>query len=141
MSYYLAIVGKEDKPLYELEFGSARHGNDGNSHFAPAMRELNPFILHASLDIVDELQWTSDVLYQKSVDSFYNFIVSAFITPGNVRILLLHEMRNEEAIRQFLTDIWDLYVKTLMSPFYQQNTYIDSISFDTKVKQLCRKYF
>lgn len=140
MSYYLAVIGREDAPLYELEFGSSRAGINGKATFSEAMRELNPFILHAALDVVDDAQWRTPQLYLKCVDSFYANMISAFVTPGNIRFLLLHEAKNDEAIRLFFLDVWDLYVKTLLSPFYRVNEPITSPGFDAKVRMLCRKY-
>ena len=140
MSYFLAIVGHDDKPLYELEFGSARQVGDGASHFPPSIKELSPYIVHASLDVIDEVQWTTQNLYLRAVDKFYGYTISAFVTPGNIRILLLHEAKNEEAIRQLFQDIWDAYVKTLMSPFYKEGSAIENPHFDSKVRQTARKY-
>ena len=31
MSYYLAIIGTKDTPIYELDFGTYRQGGDGQS--------------------------------------------------------------------------------------------------------------
>ncbi|ODQ79920.1 hypothetical protein BABINDRAFT_161587 [Babjeviella inositovora NRRL Y-12698] len=140
MSYYLAMIGTQDNPIYELEFGSFRQGNDGTSKFNPEMKELNPFILHAALDIIEDVQWETNTLYLKAIDNFYGHLISAYVTPGNVKFLLLHETKNEEAIRHFFTDINDLYVKVLLSPFYNANDPIISPSFDVKVKTLAKKY-
>ncbi|ANB14432.1 Trs20p [Sugiyamaella lignohabitans] len=82
-SYYLAIIGTKDCPIYELEFGSYRQSGDGISKFPPEIKELSPFILHSSLDIVEDVQWTTNSLYLKSVDNFYSYMVSAFVTPGS----------------------------------------------------------
>jgi trafficking protein particle complex subunit 2 len=83
MSYYLAITGTKDCPIYELEFGTHRQGGDGVSKFPAQIKELNPFILHSALDIVEDLEWTTNNLYLKVVDNFYNYLVSAFVTGGS----------------------------------------------------------
>lgn len=57
MSYYFSIVGNKDNPLFELEFGTSKQGGDGIARFSAKARQLNPFIVHASLDIVEEVQW------------------------------------------------------------------------------------
>ena len=57
MSYYFCIVGTKDNPLFELEFGTSKSGGDGIARFPAEARRLNPFIVHASLDIVEEVQW------------------------------------------------------------------------------------
>jgi hypothetical protein len=81
--------------------------------------------------------------------------------------MILHDQRNEEAIRNFFSDVYELYVKVrtaffvilhnissflmgvsvfqhsqiLLNPFYSVNTPILSSSFDQKVKALGKKYF
>lgn len=57
MSYYFAIVGAQDNPLFEYEFGTSKQGGDGQSRFSDQLRHLNQFILHSSLDIAEEVQW------------------------------------------------------------------------------------
>ena len=60
MSYYFAIVGTQDNPLFEHEFGTSKQGGDGQARFPEQARPLNQFILHSSLDVVEELQWNKD---------------------------------------------------------------------------------
>lgn len=108
--------------------------------FDKAINELNPFVVHAALDVVDDMQWTTPAMYLKTVDNFYSYMISAYITAGNVRFMLVHETKNEESIRQFFLDLYDLYVKTLMSPFYRVTDRIESTAFDAKVRSLAKKY-
>jgi hypothetical protein len=82
-SYYFAIIGTKDSPIYELEFGTHRQGGDGMSRFPPEIKELCPFILHSSLDVVEDSQWGSNSLYLKVIDNFYSYMVSAFVTGGS----------------------------------------------------------
>ena len=54
---------------------------------------MNQFIVHSSLDMVEEVQWTSntmylppdsvDIRYMKTVDNFNNKLISTFITAGS----------------------------------------------------------
>lgn len=60
MSYYFCIVGTKDNPLFELEFGTSKQGGDGVARFSQEARGLNPFIVHSSLDIVDEMQFLNN---------------------------------------------------------------------------------
>jgi hypothetical protein len=63
MSYYFMIVGTQDNPLFEYEFGTSKQGGDGQSRFTEQTRPMCQFILHSSLDIIEEVQWASGHLY------------------------------------------------------------------------------
>lgn len=63
MSYYFCIVGTHDQPLFEHEFGTSKQGGDGVARFSQEARHMNPFIVHSSLDFVDEMQWTNNQMY------------------------------------------------------------------------------
>jgi hypothetical protein len=63
MSYYFAIIGTQDNPLFEYEFGTAKQGGDGIARFPQEARHMNQFIVHSSLDIVEEVQWGSGQMY------------------------------------------------------------------------------
>ncbi|KAK3332522.1 Sedlin [Cercophora scortea] len=162
MSYYFAIIGTQDNPLFEYEFGTSKQGGDGQSRFSDQARHLNQFILHSSLDIVEEVQWTSGQLYLKVIDKFFNNYISCFMTAGNVKFLLLHQpttpvssssTRNstsiganpqspqtEEAVKNFFTEVYENYVKAIMSPFYKVNMEIRSPVFRSRVAAAGRKY-
>jgi hypothetical protein len=63
MSYYFAIIGTKDNPLFEYEFGSSKQGGDGVARFAQDARHMNQYIVHASIDIVEEVQWAGGQMY------------------------------------------------------------------------------
>jgi len=63
MSYYLSIIGTLDNPLFELSFGSSKQGGDGQAKFRPEALYMNQFLVHAALDLVEEVQWVSKDLY------------------------------------------------------------------------------
>ncbi|KAI9762223.1 MAG: hypothetical protein M4579_000546 [Chaenotheca gracillima] len=90
MSYYFAIIGTKDNPLFEHEFGTSKQGGDGIARFPEQARHMNQFIVHSSLDIVEEVQWGTGQMYLKVIDRFYNNYVSCFLTGGNIKFLLLH---------------------------------------------------
>jgi hypothetical protein len=84
MSYYFAIIGTKDNPLFEYEFGTSKSGGDGVARFPEAARQLTQFIVHSSLDMVEEIQWAGGQMYLKVVDRLYNNYVSCFLTGGSV---------------------------------------------------------
>ncbi|KAK0654352.1 Sedlin [Cercophora samala] len=185
MSYYFAILSPLDTPLFEHEFGTSKSGGDGQPRFTDQARHLNQFILHSSLDIVEELQWTQPGLYLKVIDKFFQNYISAFVTASNVKFLLLHQPttsvptttttggggganggvvntaqaaassrvnstsvganptspQTEEAIKNFMNEVYENYVKAVMSPFYKApNMEIRSPVFRQRVAAAGRKY-
>jgi hypothetical protein len=58
MSYYFCIIGTKDNPLFEHEFGTSKPGGgDGTAKFREEAAHMNQFIVHAALDMVEEVQW------------------------------------------------------------------------------------
>lgn len=70
MSYYFTIIGTRDNPLFEHEFGTSKAGGDGIARFRDEARHMNQFIVHSSLDIVEEVQWGNNGLCVISHTSF-----------------------------------------------------------------------
>ncbi|EON65690.1 hypothetical protein W97_04929 [Coniosporium apollinis CBS 100218] len=173
MSYYFTIIGTKDNPLFEHEFGTSKQGGDGVARFREEARHMNQFIAHASLDIVEEVQWASGQMYLKLLDRFPPATyISAFITANNVKFLLLTcpsdsapsrssitsaasarsssypssatynptAPATEEAVKSFFYEVYDAWLKTLMSPFYHINTPIGSPVFRGRVAAAAKKY-
>ena len=115
MSYYFVVIGTRDNPLFEIEFGTSKQGGDGVTRFPAQARELNPFLVHASLDIVEEVMWLNNQMYRSSpyprfhsvsyyecakanpslrylkrVDHFASAHLSCFLTPTSTKFVLLH---------------------------------------------------
>ncbi|MCJ1360226.1 MAG: TRAPP subunit [Icmadophila ericetorum] len=90
MSYYFTIIGTKDNPLFEIEFGTSKQGGDGVARFSAEARRLNPFVVHASLDVVEEVQWIGKEMYLKRVDHFASSHISCFLTPTSTKFMLLH---------------------------------------------------
>ncbi|KAM2275052.1 hypothetical protein ACFX1S_044783 [Malus domestica] len=131
------IVSRNDIPIYEAEVGSAAKREDA--------AQLHQFILHAALDIVQDLAWTTSAMYLKAVDRFNDLVVSVYVTAGHIlyihtRLMLLHDSRNDDGIKSFFQEVHELYIKTLLNPLYLPGSRIASSHFDTKVRALARKY-
>jgi trafficking protein particle complex subunit 2 len=84
------------------------------------------------------------------------------MTGGNVKFMLLHQPtaqasgsssrsstsiaanptspQTEEAIKNFFTEIYENWVKTIMSPFYKVNMEVSSPVFRQRVAAAGRKY-
>lgn len=100
------IVGTHSV-LYQLQVKSS---TKDNAH-------LNQMILHASLDVVDEIIWNTSAMALKVVDQFSGQLVSAYMTASKVKFVLLHPSRNEDGIKSFFQHVHELYIKVYPSIF------------------------
>ncbi|SGZ48916.1 CIC11C00000000030 [Sungouiella intermedia] len=154
-SYYFAIIGTRDNPIYELELSSFKSSAKivpGESQFSPKIKELLPFITNSSLDLIEDAQWTTGSFHLGKVDAFYGLQVSAFITQGNIKFVLCYDSvgnvdsalsgskHDDGVIKQFFVETYDYYVKALLNPFYSVNDSLVSPDFDYRIKSLARKY-
>ncbi|ESR56006.1 hypothetical protein CICLE_v10022803mg [Citrus x clementina] len=126
------IVSRNEIPIYEAEVGSAAKREDA--------AQLHQFILHAALDIVQDLAWTTSAMFLKAIDRFNDLVVSVYVTAGHTRFMLLHDSRNDDGIKSFFQEVHELYIKILLNPLYLPGSRITSSHFDTKVRALARKY-
>lgn len=171
MSYYFVIISPTDSPLFELTFGSSKAGGNGVAHFrnGETSRYMNQFVVHAALDVVEEVQWLTPNMWLKVIDHYAptNSHISCFITGTNVRFMLLQQPsaiqtsaagarastvnstsipqnptspQTEEAIRQFMTEVYELWCKNLMNPFYRIGDEIQSPVFRARVTAAGRKW-
>ncbi|KAL4879006.1 Sedlin [Aspergillus karnatakaensis] len=195
MSYYFTILSPTDVPLFNIAFGTSKSGGDGIARFrfpdAAQNTYMTQFIIHSSLDMLEEAQWMSGNMYLKHIDTYppASSYISAFLTPSGTRFVLLHQPpqpnlpsgaagisgsmslsssggsglfggsgsgtgrtssssiaanptspQTEEAVRQFMNEVYEGYVKTVMSPFYRRGMEIKSGVFRGKVAAAGRKW-
>ncbi|CAN6232445.1 unnamed protein product, partial [Urochloa humidicola] len=69
------------------------------------------FILHAALDVVQDLAWTTNAMFLRSVDRFNDLVVSVYVTAGHTRFMLLHDSRSDDGIKSFFQEVHELYIK------------------------------
>ena len=91
-------------------------------------RHVIQMIANASLDAIEEVMRRENAMYLKSVDKFNEWIISAFVTAGSqwsfarlllpflmnnidMKFIVLHETKNDDGIKAFFNDLWELYVK------------------------------
>lgn len=118
--------------------------------------------------IITQLIQNTKPRYLKTVDKFNEYYVFAYVAPScspnlsffiqktlsqifflqknqhfsGVKFLLLQqgEKKNDDTIRQFLTEAHESYIKVLLNPFYEIGTPITNPEFDAKIKKLAPKY-
>lgn len=99
--------------------------------------------------------------YLKCIDKFFDNYISCFVTASNAKFLLLHHPitpsgsgsrsstaiganptspATEEAIKLFFQDVYENWVKAVMSPFYSANMEVRSPIFRQRVTAAGRKY-
>mmetsp|Transcript_27485 Transcript_27485/g.27705 ORF Transcript_27485/g.27705 Transcript_27485/m.27705 type:complete len:132 (+) Transcript_27485:221-616(+) len=124
------IIGRSD-PLYEIDLGSSSKDE---------LAYLHQFIMHSSLDLIENAMWINSATFLRVVDRFNNLMVSAYVTPGGAYLLLLHEGRNEDAVKGFFVECHEVYVKYMLNPFAAPDSPICSPQFESHIRSISRKY-
>lgn len=126
------VIGHNDHPVYEVDLTGPKEQQ---------LQYLHQFVLHAALDAVDEAMWTTKELHLKTVDRFNVLSVTAFVTPGNARFLMLHDGKSDDAIKTFFTEVYELYLRVMLNPLHTPVSRITNKEFDRKVKVLAKRMF
>eukprot|EP00041_Stephanoeca_diplocostata_P015682 m.300038 g.300038 ORF g.300038 m.300038 type:complete len:148 (+) comp20124_c0_seq5:203-646(+) len=141
---YFVIVGREDKPIFE-EWFDPRFAPDAIDSQEPKddLRYFHQFLAHKSLDAVDDhARDKAPQMYLKVIDDFNEWAVSAFITAGQVKLLLLHDrnISNNDGIKNFFHEVYELYVKALLNPLQEPNSKLFCKDFNVKVRLYAKRY-
>ncbi len=52
---------------------------------------------------------------------------------------MLHERKDEDVIRNFFQEVYELYLRAMLNPFYRLNSPIETAGFDARVNALGKK--
>ncbi|XP_065886430.1 trafficking protein particle complex subunit 2-like [Dysidea avara] len=136
---YFVIVGHNDHPVFEIDLSKSSESQAAKQE---DKRHLNQFIVHAALDLVDEMKWQSSNLYLKTVDRFNELTINAFVTASQMRFMLLHDnlRATDDAIKLFFMEVYELFIKAELNPFYVPNTTIKSQNFRYRATAVAKKH-
>eukprot|EP01096_Ripella_sp_DP13-Kostka_P004654 TRINITY_DN17011_c0_g1_i1.p1 TRINITY_DN17011_c0_g1~~TRINITY_DN17011_c0_g1_i1.p1 ORF type:complete len:136 (+),score=59.12 TRINITY_DN17011_c0_g1_i1:96-503(+) len=130
-NFLFVMVGKDDIPLYQT--GNLVLQREGISH-------MGQFVVHSSLDVIEELLLKANTMNLKIVDHYEDYNISAFVTAGNVKLVLLHDLKNDESVKAFFLAVNEYYIKILLNPFYEINTPITSPYFGSRVRNAAKRH-
>mmetsp|Transcript_14610 Transcript_14610/g.39117 ORF Transcript_14610/g.39117 Transcript_14610/m.39117 type:complete len:137 (+) Transcript_14610:164-574(+) len=132
ISLALVILSPEDSPVFETCYPELQVASNELT--------LVQLVMNAALDMVDEVMWSSRDMYLRVVDRLDDKVVSAFVTSGNYRFLLVHQSRHEDGVKGFFFELYDLFIKVVLNPMYSSAEPLQSPTFTAKVSALIRKH-
>ncbi|EDR27836.1 trafficking protein particle complex subunit, putative [Entamoeba dispar SAW760] len=130
---YFVIIGSNDRLLYEYPKESAMKYASDNEYV------LNQFVILSALDFIEEKKKTTPKMYFKSIDVYGSHHLSAFVTSGNIKFVLMSTSKTDDT-KGFFTSVYEDYVKIILNPFYELQTPIESEGLNTHIKQLLKQY-
>lgn len=84
------MIGHSGTPIYELLDFACNKRED--------LARQSQFLLHSALDSVDLAMWhpqKKNDVYLKTVDSHNEQLISAYVTPGGVKFMVLHDTHSQ----------------------------------------------
>ena len=128
--YLFTIAHADDTPLLTLHF------HPPHSHQQSVSQNA---LLHASIDHVDQLLFATNQMQLKTVDKVNEYFVNAFVTHTHTKFLMLHDTKNDDKIKHFFQDVYELYAKAIANPFYQPSQPLGT-KFEQKVLALGKQH-
>ena len=122
---WFMVVGR-CQPLFECDINATAPAVEDATH-------MHQFALHSALDLVEKAAQTKQHMYLGAVDKFNDQPIFAFLSPGNITFLLQYDGRSEEGVRNFFSEVHELYIKILRNPFYEYDAPITSPDFALRV--------
>ena len=136
VALFYVVGARNDSPIFMADYSSTSK---------PDQRHLYDFVLHASLDAVDELLKTSTHAHLGRVDSFNDLIVSAWVCCNSVKLLLLHSGHvSDDALKPFFASVDAFIARTSANPMRALDAPISSPEFarlvrkEAVTRKLCR---
>uniref|UniRef100_A0A6B2LQG9 Trafficking protein particle complex subunit 2-like protein n=1 Tax=Arcella intermedia TaxID=1963864 RepID=A0A6B2LQG9_9EUKA len=128
----VAVVSRKNNPLYLKTFVK---DNALKFHF----------IVHSSLDVIEEKVKKSEK--QSYLGLLYpteDYKVYGYITNTGVKMILVASETaspKDPDVKVFFQNFHKLFVNATSNPFYENNSKIESPSFDSAISQLASKPF
>eukprot|EP00300_Choanocystis_sp_HF-7_P007303 c15212_g1_i1.p1 GENE.c15212_g1_i1~~c15212_g1_i1.p1 ORF type:complete len:174 (+),score=40.50 c15212_g1_i1:44-565(+) len=162
------IVGNNDCPLYQADLTAQSKGDDTahlNEFIAHAALDMVDDVVWTTKDmylkVVDsfnEFQVSAFVTASSTAPQSHDkfainkhsntqppcclkrcLFFAVFVFQG-ARFLMIHKARPDESLKHFFFEVYELFIKMIMNPFYPINSPITSPVFDSKVRNLARRY-
>ncbi|ELP92259.1 trafficking protein particle complex subunit, putative [Entamoeba invadens IP1] len=130
-STYFVIIGGNDRLLYEYPKESSMKYASDNEYV------LNQFVILSALDFIEEKKKSSSKMYFKTIDVYGSHHLSAFVTAGNVKFILMSSAKTDET-KAFFNAVYELYVKIVLNPFYELQSPIESDTLTEKIQVLLK---
>ena len=128
---YFVIIGSNDRLLYEYPKEIAMKYASDNEYV------LNQFVILSALDYIEEKKKSSQKMYFKNIDVYGSHHLSAFVTPGNIKFILMTQSKTIDT-RSFFESVYEDYVKIILNPFYELQTPIVSDNLTQHIRQLLK---
>merc|ERR1712131_536835 len=96
------------------------------------LTECPVVIISLLLEVVIGHYWNLNLIIRKK---------KIKVTPGGAKFLMVHDLVNDDGIRNFFVDVYEMWIRLRLNPFYQPDTEITNRQFIGRVKHYGQRYF